>query len=226
MSEKVDALIKAQGFEGYGRWNRLLEIVAFKMDKTDRCHCEYSNSKWCELLNFGKRTDMLHIFFAYTVDIFGINAVFNDNMVYIKIPNLLKKRDEYSKKSGQKPESVRTVDTDTDKRIKIKKNIKKKVAPLIPFGGEEQWSKFWTAYPRHHAKQEAIKAWNQLEPDIEMVIVIMTALDKQKVSEQWKKDGGQFIPLPATWLRGRRWEDESSERKKEQVWKNGRWEWE
>jgi DNA replication protein DnaC len=34
-------------------------------------------------------------------------------------------------------------------------------------------------------------------------------LEKQKVSTEWLKDGGQFIPHPATWLNGRRWEDEA-----------------
>jgi hypothetical protein len=37
---------------------------------------------------------------------------------------------------------------------------------------------------------------------------LLTALDKQKKSTQWKKDNGQFIPHPATWLNGKRWEDQ------------------
>ena len=35
------------------------------------------------------------------------------------------------------------------------------------------------------------------------------ALEVQKQSQQWRKDGGQYIPMPATWLNGRRWEDEA-----------------
>ena len=34
------------------------------------------------------------------------------------------------------------------------------------------------------------------------------AIAKQKLSDQWTKEGGQFIPHPATWLNGKRWEDE------------------
>ena len=49
-SEGVEILIDEFGFAGYGRWNRLLEIVAFKMDETDRCWVEYPVSKWCSLL--------------------------------------------------------------------------------------------------------------------------------------------------------------------------------
>ena len=38
--------------------------------------------------------------------------------------------------------------------------------------------------------------------------VLLEALEKQKKSAQWVKDGGVFIPHPATWLNGKRWEDE------------------
>jgi len=39
----------------------------------------------------------------------------------------------------------------------------------------------------------------------------MAGLERSKVSEQWQRDGGQFIPHPATWLNGRRWEDQPPE---------------
>lgn len=37
--------------------------------------------------------------------------------------------------------------------------------------------------------------------------VMMQALGRQKASADWQKDGGQYIPLPTTWLNGERWED-------------------
>ena len=33
-------------------------------------------------------------------------------------------------------------------------------------------------------------------------------IERLKDTEQWQKDDGKFIPYPATWLNGRRWEDE------------------
>jgi hypothetical protein len=36
----------------------------------------------------------------------------------------------------------------------------------------------------------------------------MQAMEKHKGSEQWSKDGGIFIPYPATWLNQERWNDE------------------
>ena len=37
---------------------------------------------------------------------------------------------------------------------------------------------------------------------------MLTAIEAQKGSAQWQENGGQFIPHPATWLNGHRWEDE------------------
>ena len=37
---------------------------------------------------------------------------------------------------------------------------------------------------------------------------LLSALEQHKKSPQWTKDGGQFIPYPATWLNGKRWKDQ------------------
>jgi uncharacterized protein YdaU (DUF1376 family) len=71
----------------------------------------------------------------------------------------------------------------------------------------EGFNSFWESYPNKKAKPVALKAWKKLNPDIELTTTIMSALEKQKGTEQWKKDGGQYIPHPATWLNQRRWED-------------------
>lgn len=38
----------------------------------------------------------------------------------------------------------------------------------------------------------------------------MQGLERAKKSEQWRKDNGQFIPYPSTWLRAKGWEDEDA----------------
>lgn len=67
---------------------------------------------------------------------------------------------------------------------------------------------FWVAYPRHTNKQAALKAFLRLNPDDVMMQTILKAISIQRQSDQWTRDGGQYIPHPATWLNGRRWEDE------------------
>ena len=39
----------------------------------------------------------------------------------------------------------------------------------------------------------------------------MDGLERAKRSDQWIKDGGRFIPHPASWLNAARWEDQGPE---------------
>lgn len=78
-------------------------------------------------------------------------------------------------------------------------------------GAGKGFDEFWQAYPKKTAKQAALKAWNKLKPDGEFLKIILNALEQQKQSVQWQKDGGQYIPYPATWLNGKRWEDKSEQ---------------
>ena len=66
---------------------------------------------------------------------------------------------------------------------------------------------FWNSFPKKKKKEDARKAWNTTRPNIEEVL---KALEWQKQSPEWFKQGGQFIPYPATWIRSHSWEDEKS----------------
>ena len=74
---------------------------------------------------------------------------------------------------------------------------------------EDNFNSFWAKYPKKTAKQAALKAWKKINPDKELFNQIISALELQKQSVQWQKDGGQFIPYPVTWLNGERWKDET-----------------
>ena len=71
------------------------------------------------------------------------------------------------------------------------------------------FERFWAAYPRKTAKQDAIRAFRKLDADETLLAVILDALEKQKAAPQWSDP--RYIPHPATWLNGRRWEDEPVE---------------
>lgn len=73
------------------------------------------------------------------------------------------------------------------------------------------FAEFWSAYPRKVGKADAVKAWGKIKPDPETMKDIVAAIAVQSESEQWTKHNGQFIPHPATWLNGRRWEDEAQQ---------------
>ena len=73
---------------------------------------------------------------------------------------------------------------------------------------EDRFNVFWKAYPRKEAKKTAFKAFQKLKPDSALLEKMLAALEWQAKSEAWKRDGGQYIPLPASWINGGRWEDE------------------
>lgn len=73
---------------------------------------------------------------------------------------------------------------------------------------DDLFPKFWKIYPNKKGKAAAEKAWKKLKVTADLFGQIAEGLAAQVVCEAWVKDGGQFIPHPATWLNGKRWEDE------------------
>lgn len=68
------------------------------------------------------------------------------------------------------------------------------------------FDRFWETYPRKVARKAAEKAWSKIPAQYQIDVV--TALRKHLTL--WKQQGTEksFIPYPATWLNGARWEDE------------------
>ena len=63
------------------------------------------------------------------------------------------------------------------------------------------------AYPKKIGKAAAKKAFAKVKVNINTLI---SAVEQQKLSDQWRKDNGQYIPNPTTWLNQGRWDDELS----------------
>lgn len=72
----------------------------------------------------------------------------------------------------------------------------------------EGFDQFYKLYPRRQKRTAAEQAWRKLSPSSEQQVVILKALAEHCKQVDWLKDGGQYIPLPASWLNARRWEDE------------------
>ena len=47
---------------------------------------------------------------------------------------------------------------------------------------------------------------------------MVKALELAKNSNDWKKEDGQFIPYPATWLNRGQWKDELPLTEEEKLW--------
>ena len=71
---------------------------------------------------------------------------------------------------------------------------------------------FWKIYPKKKAKAAAEKAFLKACGSEQEFGAIMDGL-KRVIELEWKNTDPRFIPYPATWLNGRRWEDEVTERR-------------
>ena len=70
------------------------------------------------------------------------------------------------------------------------------------------FDEFWKAYPKKQGKDLAKTSFAKRKVSKELLQQMLLSIDQQKSTDQWKKDGGQFIPAPATWLNQGRWQDE------------------
>ena len=109
---------------------------------------------------------------------------------------------EKEKQTASKTEANRKQTArEKENEIEIEKEIEYKSKKA------EFFERFWQAYPRKVGRVKAEAAFKKVDVPED---VLMAALESHKRSDQWKKDNGQFIPHPATWLNGKRWEDEES----------------
>ena len=95
-SEKLLALKARHGLEGIARYYMILDSVAEKMDKSDRCSLHYPARDWAKILDYYQVKPML-IFLQSCADLRLILFECRDNVVTISVPNLLKCRDNYTK---------------------------------------------------------------------------------------------------------------------------------
>ena len=75
----------------------------------------------------------------------------------------------------------------------------------------EHFDQFWKAYPKRVAKGRALAAWKKIKKPAETLKLILEALDWQKLSHQWTKNNGEFIPNPASYLNAQAWLDEQED---------------
>ncbi len=87
----------------------------------------------------------------------------------------------------------------------IAENTKRRSPRVQTTNYTESFEVFWSAYPKKIGKGASARVWVRANPPIDKVI---RAINRQKQSEQWLKDHGQYIPNPATWLNQARWDDE------------------
>lgn len=67
---------------------------------------------------------------------------------------------------------------------------------------------WWTRYPRKVGKQAAFRSFQRQRSNMPSIMEMLEKLALQASTQQWQRDGGQFIPHPVTYLNQGRWDDE------------------
>jgi hypothetical protein len=99
--ERIATLVDTHGLEIYGLWWRILEIIAKQMDGSgEKCGASYSAKTWGRFCGISGNKFQKYIQVLEKNKI--INLITKQNEIGIKVPNLLKYRDEYSKKKAKK----------------------------------------------------------------------------------------------------------------------------
>ena len=103
-------------------------------------------------------------------------------------------------------------------------NINKTIPPIIPPKGEsvkkrkksksapewkpERFEKFWEFYRTHGRDNDragAVREWDKLRPEDDLIDTMARALAAQAASDEWRRGIG--IPYACRWLRNERWRD-------------------
>ena len=134
--------------------------------------------------------------------------------LFIKIKNWHKYQGDLSthrvKRYRDKKSFHETENETPKKRREERRGEESNKPPLTPLKQDciSTFNIFWNSYPKKIAKDNALRVWKKITPTNSLVEKIMRGLEKAKTSDQWRRDNGKYIPHPATWLNGRRWDDE------------------
>jgi hypothetical protein len=113
LDERLSRFTDKYGLEAYGFFWRVLEAIAANVDETDRKHVEYSIKTWCKLLGIRPQTFRK---LAQESSILGLFQVrFNSDLVCMESSNILKYRDEWTRKKKKTPEQNSEKDKETEK---------------------------------------------------------------------------------------------------------------
>ena len=73
---------------------------------------------------------------------------------------------------------------------------------------KRMFDSFWEKYPNKKSKGNAEKTFKKINPDEQLLAIMIAKIEQAKKSREWLKNDGEFIPHPSSWLNAKGWEDE------------------
>jgi hypothetical protein len=229
--EKLMLIRDKFGMAGYGLYWVVVETIAEQMDETDDCSVTLSAKSWRKITETYPKTFNAFLELCETYSLLIKKS--EGALITVSCPNLLKYRDEYTKKrktcpdklrtnSGQTPDKLRTHSGYvSDVPLKLleensgysgKNGEQSSVEKKAPEGAKysSTFEAFWKEYPKKVGKGAAYNVWLRIGKKKDTSAkTIIEAIQRQVEENHFVgRNGEQFVPNPATWLNQRRWEDE------------------
>jgi len=100
-NDPVMKLLLAEfGFEGYGLYWNILEIIAENLDYRNTTSATMTAKQWCNSVKISPKKFQKILVFCSENNCFSFKN--NQKLITINCPKLVKYRDEYSRKQGKK----------------------------------------------------------------------------------------------------------------------------
>lgn len=167
------------------------------------------------LLTYGmcECSDNIHYFFPYVIENTGSETAATQRVREYRE----RQKALHCNADVTQVKRIGNAEKDIEKELEIERRDREKNNTLTLKGSsvcaqgtvevESFFDTFWREYPKKKSKGTAqkafVKALNRTTFD-----TIMTALRALKGSYEWTKNGGQYVPYPATWLNADGWNDE------------------
>ncbi len=72
---------------------------------------------------------------------------------------------------------------------------------------QASFERFKAVYPRNQDMDVAERWFKKHQPPLDLVNVMLAKIAEFNTTDFWQKENGRFVPLPATWLTRKRWQD-------------------
>ena len=153
--ERISKLEDKASLEGYGFYFKMLELVAENMDSSDKCEMTYSISRWGRQTNISSKKVVFLLQCCHDVGLMIVQRVNDD--ITVKIPNLLKYRDNHTKnlQATSKQELEKELELDKELKLEKEKPIiadksrngkKEKIETELQIACRETWAKYSNSY--------------------------------------------------------------------------------
>lgn len=194
------------GMQGYGLYWYCLELIARGVEK-HRLTFELEHDAELIAADTGISRELVEEMMRFMAS----SGLFEDRGGIITCLKMASRTDEYTAKmlanrqsvprvSGQTPDSVGTKSVLLEE---IRLEEKKRVATASGRRDtDEGFARFWEAYPRKVKKPDALRAWKQTAKERPPLDELLAHL----IGRTWGDDP-QFVPHPASFLRGHQWND-------------------